>query len=338
VRIGELDGPAALTKVGGLLVIGDTLFLAQSTEGLIRRFTPGGRFLSTLGRRGEGPGEFRGVHAIALIDGNLVVLDRGNERITTFHSNGEVATRPISYPPSAWPIVYRGLASPTVAGRVVIWADVPVADTDTITRLPIVLADSVGTIVDTLAWYDTCVQTVCVRRANGGSSFASPLNDHRRQVVAIDGSMFVEVEGAESETVVRWTDLRTLDRDSLRFATDPVVVPRTIADSLAELYTGALGRVGNPLRPHEVRETLGVPRQLLGPARVFAGEAGVVWISEPEFEDPLRTWRRLTAGGQPVEYLLPRSLDVIGESPGMVWTLEVDEFGVHYIVGLPFQE
>ena len=51
----------------------------------VRVFDSAGVYLKTLGRRGEGPGEFGRAEAIALLpDGRLVVRDPGNQRVEVF--------------------------------------------------------------------------------------------------------------------------------------------------------------------------------------------------------------------------------------------------------------
>lgn len=53
------------------------------------RFTKDGKYVSEFGKTGWAPGEFRGLHAIAVDDdGRIYVGDRGNNRIQLFKPDG----------------------------------------------------------------------------------------------------------------------------------------------------------------------------------------------------------------------------------------------------------
>ena len=60
----------------------------------IVKFAPDGRFVAAWGREGSGPGEFRGLHALALDSrGRLFAGDRANQRIQVMTQDGDhVAT------------------------------------------------------------------------------------------------------------------------------------------------------------------------------------------------------------------------------------------------------
>jgi DNA-binding beta-propeller fold protein YncE len=87
----------------------------------IVRFDARGRFVSTWGRPGSGPGEFATPHTLATdASGRVYVSDRANERIQIFDSDGSYltswthlgATQGIDIPPGAdeaWVITFRSL-------------------------------------------------------------------------------------------------------------------------------------------------------------------------------------------------------------------------------------
>ena len=92
VSIGELDGrdEYLFGSIGSIAVDDDlNVYVLDEQAQHIRVFDSAGVYLRTLGRRGEGPGEFGSAEAIALLpDGRLVVRDPGNQRIEVFGPGG----------------------------------------------------------------------------------------------------------------------------------------------------------------------------------------------------------------------------------------------------------
>ena len=96
LRIGERDGAEEylFSSIGQAFLLEDGR-LVVSDQGVdeIRVFDPGGIFLNTVGRSGEGPGEFSGVTGLWLTpDGLIGVWDRGNLRVSTFRPDGELVS------------------------------------------------------------------------------------------------------------------------------------------------------------------------------------------------------------------------------------------------------
>jgi len=88
VSIGELDGPDEYLfgRIGSLAVDSDRnvyVFDAQALH--VRVFDADGTYITTVGREGEGPGEFSRAEAIAVLgDDRLLVRDPGNMRVQVF--------------------------------------------------------------------------------------------------------------------------------------------------------------------------------------------------------------------------------------------------------------
>lgn len=97
LEIGRVGGPSGepLPDEFGRLrwVIGDSagrLYVADDLAREIRVFGPAGEFLRTLGGPGSGPGEFGGLHGMAwLARDTLLVVDYGNARLTRLTASGE---------------------------------------------------------------------------------------------------------------------------------------------------------------------------------------------------------------------------------------------------------
>lgn len=92
VRIGTLLGDVeyALGPVGGVVVTSDgTIWVGDQYVAAIRRFRPDGSYIDMVGRKGEGPGEFRTVGELAsLPDGGVAAWDSGLLRVTLFDEDG----------------------------------------------------------------------------------------------------------------------------------------------------------------------------------------------------------------------------------------------------------
>ena len=88
VSIGELDGPEELLFgwIWSIAVANNgNVYVFDEQVQDVRVFDSTGGYVETLGRRGQGPGEFSRAEAIALLpDGRLVVRDPGNQRVEVF--------------------------------------------------------------------------------------------------------------------------------------------------------------------------------------------------------------------------------------------------------------
>ena len=88
VSIGELDGPEEYLFGWIFSFAADddlNLFVFDGQAQEVRVFDSLGTYVETLGRPGEGPGEFSRAEVIALLpDGRLVVRDPGNQRLEVF--------------------------------------------------------------------------------------------------------------------------------------------------------------------------------------------------------------------------------------------------------------
>jgi len=93
LKIGQLDGPEEFLFAGIADVAvnskGD-IYVADSRLNEIRKFDREGKYLLTIGRAGQGPGEFQSV-SILTINGrdDLIAFDGRSDRISVFSDNGE---------------------------------------------------------------------------------------------------------------------------------------------------------------------------------------------------------------------------------------------------------
>ncbi len=72
----------------------DNIFITDSQNGRIQKFSPSGTYMSQFGSYGSGNGQFIYPDGIAIdADSNVYVADTGNHRIQKFDSNGNFITK-----------------------------------------------------------------------------------------------------------------------------------------------------------------------------------------------------------------------------------------------------
>ena len=98
-RIGRVGGaeedgsPDEFGRVVGVVAdAGGAMYVADALALEVRVFSPDGEFVRRMGRSGQGPGEFGGLHGITWLSGDtLVLMDYGNARLSLMRADGEVA-------------------------------------------------------------------------------------------------------------------------------------------------------------------------------------------------------------------------------------------------------
>lgn len=87
-----IDGEKALLMPVGEVVIGPggTIAIVQPLVRSVRLFDSGGAAVITLGRNGDGPGEFRSISRIGWSGDTLWVIDSQLKRVTFFSRDGDV--------------------------------------------------------------------------------------------------------------------------------------------------------------------------------------------------------------------------------------------------------
>lgn len=88
VAVGELDGPEEYLfgSVRSITVDDDhNLYVLDGQASHVRVYDSAGTYVATLGREGEGPGEFEVPIGIAVSEGRVLVRDPANARVQLFH-------------------------------------------------------------------------------------------------------------------------------------------------------------------------------------------------------------------------------------------------------------
>ena len=93
MRIGSLGGPAeySFSDINSIAVSqSGAVYVEDTHPPTIREFDPDGRIVRSIGREGEGPGEFRSIAGVSVLpDGKVAFWDRGARRITVYRTDGE---------------------------------------------------------------------------------------------------------------------------------------------------------------------------------------------------------------------------------------------------------
>jgi len=84
------------TDAGGRIYVAEGRGVGRQAGTQVRVYSADGTFLQTLGRRGQGPGEFQSIQALALdTKGRLVVYDRRLRRFTRYAPFEEINSFPV---------------------------------------------------------------------------------------------------------------------------------------------------------------------------------------------------------------------------------------------------
>lgn len=93
LSIGEVEGDENYMFGGSIFFNTDedgNFYVSDSDNNRILKYNPQGKYLLTIGRKGQGPGEFQSLSVPRFDkDNNLYVTDSGNRRISFFDKNGK---------------------------------------------------------------------------------------------------------------------------------------------------------------------------------------------------------------------------------------------------------
>jgi len=93
LSIGEFEGDENYMFGGTIYFITDdegNFYVSDSDNNRIQKYDPEGKYLLTIGREGQGPGEFRDLSVSRLDkDNSLYITDGSNRRISFFDRNGK---------------------------------------------------------------------------------------------------------------------------------------------------------------------------------------------------------------------------------------------------------
>ena len=344
VTIGDaFDPETGLTLVTGVIVQGDRLLVAQPMEQRLRVFSLTGDFLGFIGRRGEGPGEFRSVGFMGVHEGRVWVNDPELRRHQYFDAEGRLVSsaRIRGHPslPASRTADVRGILAD---GSMLVKRAEPAHELaqSPPTREAVFLFGPDGLLRDTVAMIVGRSRIVALRGSGWTAVSSIPVSYRSVLSVAPDGSGFVVVHrtGATSARPHTFRVIRFDARADTAWARDvpydPIPVPGAWRSRHVERQVRDI--VEDPRFP-ESRIRPALERaygtlEFFPPVRgVLAGSDGSTWLRLRTGVDSYEL-EVLDESGRPLARVDPPQGGMRWADAESLWFVERDELDIQYLV------
>jgi hypothetical protein len=337
LRIGEADGPGALTAVSALVTSRDEslVFVGQPQEQTIRVFDAAtGSFLSNVGRSGQGPGEFRSISRLSVRGDTMFVADLFQQRLVWFSISGDhIQTAAI-----------RSRSQPSVSAVVpapegLFWGESPFRPglRGPMER-PLVLMDVEGRTEAVVAVQSMAGGSGAVVAGDRVAVFMQPFATLRHlRAFAPDGSavVVVDTENGGGRRDGTYLVLKITPRAdtvfSARLIHRPTRLPQQVRDSIYASFSTIFGGSRRGMRL--AREHVDVPEIAPPVADVVVDVRGRTWVRRafPDAGEP--NLLILDRNGVVVAVAqIPDRVRMLHVSTRHVWGVEADELGVPFVV------
>lgn len=352
LRIGSVDDPDyAFGPIVDLVPGPDgLLYTMHWGEGTIRRWYRDGTPAGSIGRKGEGPGEFETPLGMGFFGDSLWVWDMDAYRVSYFDLDGEFvgSVSPkveLGGMDGSPPRPDRPLRDGTFIGAAPAWSDGIARGT--LTETPYVHMDADGNRLAriwTLPHEPRDVFAILDEDGFGGSYSNQPFGDDVWASTGDSGMLVLERRAwtGTGEPTVKVTKIG-LDADTLFTAAiryDPVPLPSERYDSAvaAEMDQWRDGSGTLTADEADIREAMYRPEYLPAVRGFMHASDGTIWLRrfdpvESVAGDRMTEWWVLDAEGAPLaRALTPLSVPMMVVAGDTVWGIEADELGVQYIV------
>ena len=350
LRIGSVDDPDYLIGFIAGMALGPDglLYTLEWGEGSIRRWTPDGAPAGTIGRMGEGPGEFEQPTNLGFFGDSLWVWDMDAYRVNYFDLDGEFLG-------SVSPKVQFGSAgqSPprpgtplrdrTFIGTSPAWSHA-IAN-GTLTESTYAHMDADGIILAEI-WampLEPRDQFAIMNDDGIGGRFGNqPFGDGYSASIGNDGLLVLEARAwtGTGDPAVTVTKIG-LTGDTVFTAPvpyDPVPLSAERFDSAVAAMTEDWSGFGEPVTEARIREAMYRPAYLPAVARLMRAADGTIWlrrfdpVQSETGESMTESWVLNAEGAPLARALFPADLRVAVIDGDTVWGIEMDELDVQYIV------
>ncbi len=356
LRIGSVDDPAyAFGPVGAMTPGPDgRLYSLHRGEAAVRVWDADGRPAGTVGRAGDGPGEFRFPSRLGFFGDSLWVVDGANRRVSFFDPHGAFVGSELPQVRGFQPGELSGEApaNPWLPRRDGTWwgrggAPSTAVAAGEVETLSFVLMTDDGTVSDTV-WVKDLRPTDAVAWRTGERTMVLPplwddvdLAEFRASAELVAVERRVPSASAEEMFVdVRWLGPEGDTLAEARIPDRPRPLGGAAADSaIAERASAvhrALGSRGPGLAELEraLREGVHVPRFLPAVREVVPTEDGAAWLRRwsPGEDGGDRWWIVERDAGLVGDLRAPAGLRILHVTGDTVWGVERDELDVEYLV------
>lgn len=350
MTIGDVDHPYyGLSVVSDVLADDEHVYVLLPRDGEIRVFTRDGEFVRNMGGRGEGPGEIMFPGRIGWFGpATLWVADGRSARFTLFDvTAGEAETVPfrVDTPEIYHTYGMRGL-SPTAIlanGQFAAAPQLTAAGLaeGVVTKSPVVVVDSAGTLRDTLALLsvDRAAKITAGLVDQARRYVLHPLQERDMLAFAPDGSSGVIVNrrswtgtGPAAFSATRID----LEGDTLfhrRFAYEPVAVPDGFYDEMiTESVDPSRYVVDRRVFTEALREFYEQRRFFPPVTAAVMGMDYTTWLAGPA-DGGSRDWFVLDERGSPIgRFRLPTDTYILFANKTECWVEETGPLDIPYLV------
>lgn len=328
IRIGELDGEAALTDPGSIAIgRNGIVVVSQPKEGVVRLFSSRGEPLRVIGRRGSGPGEFRSMIGIGIRADSIWVSDPRQRRFSVFSLEGDLLDE------ISWPRFPHTPLQPVANGSyaVVTTGQNGVLPFNPQLPWPVITIDESGARMDTVAFVDVSSKQFTI----AGQQLISPIADGALSGYTPDGRQLILVDrripgnGRSGQFTVTWIDIASSDTTAKSsFPYRPVPMSRDAVGQLTRQYVAS---GAPPERVQEVRRVLEAQAFLPPISALVVGDSEV-WLAREAFGRATVQWERYNASQGLIGHIeLPWRSRLVAAGGNRIWVVERDELDVPYV-------
>jgi hypothetical protein len=310
-----------------------TFLLGEMAMTRLRRFTVGGDLLGTIGRPGEGPGEFGAMNALGFIGDSLVVFDSRWARISVFSPEREFV-RTIALEPGEFGqrSRFQGLLAD---GRIL-------SATYTAGTEPVwVIHDPSGrplTEVESEIPPPELTMRLLGPGGGGANEPITPLLPVPRLVPV--GQRLVSVAGDS------WT-IESLGLDGSLLAIDRIDLPvPAFTEPMRAAWRDRMETGLDPDNPNaealrrmwaeavmpEALPVLGGGRAVGGAPTVIEDDVGRLWVSAYSADDPIQTWLLFGQDRLQGQVELPEGMELHAVQGDLLLGVQLDDLGIQTAV------
>ena len=339
------------------------VFVLEAYDNRLSVWTPAGERLFSVGRSGEGPGDFAMPYRVHFEDSRFYVRDQS--RFTYFSYSGSLL-RTVPSPPTS--LGYQGFplkidaltADGRFLGRASMGASMKLGlfGDDPVDSLPVfsIRESAAGWVRDVVYWPDIR-NTIFALTYNGWLTFPGqpfPVADEN-ELDPGAGTVLVarvvgEHLGAGEAELLELSAATGGDRsvgDTVwyrRLAFEPIrLTPAMVEaaiDRILERYVHVeegedTVRVRESVRGN-VEKSVHVPEYLPAVKRLFIASSGQVWLLSHETVNTMKVWYSVERGDHespPRRVLLPDWFVLLDATDTHVWGVWRDELDINYVVG-----